>query len=116
MVSYKRYKKNSRKRNYKKKGGVFTASEYVQAVTGSAGQQVQLPPIGGNTTNALAFNAELAGSMRGGRKNKRKGGTFGEIALPATLLITNELFKNRRATSKNTSSSNLFNKSRKNRK
>ena len=115
MVSYKRYKKNSRKRNYKKKGGVSTA-EYVQAVAGSAGQQVQLPPIGGNTTNALAFNADAAMGLRGGRKNKRKGGTFGEIALPATLLITNELFKNRRATSKNTSSSNLFNKSRKNRK
>lgn len=109
----KRDKRDKKDKKDKKKGGLGS-SQYVQAVAGNIGQQVQMPSVGGNENNALAFNAEAANSMRGG-KNKRKGGTFGEIALPAVLLIANEAHKMRRNdTSK--FSSNSFNKSRKLRK
>ena len=112
--SDKKKGRDNKKRSNKKRGGI-ASSEYVQAVAGSSGQQVQLPPVGGNENNALAFNAEAAMSMRGGKRDKRKGGTFGEIAVPAVLLLTNEVVKSRRnKTFKN--NNNSFNKSRKYRK
>jgi hypothetical protein len=111
----KTMKKDKKDKKDKKGGlGALGSSEYVQAVAGNMGQQVQMPSVGGNENNALQFNAQSAMSMRGG-KNKRKGGTFGEIALPAVLLIANEAVKKRmNKTSK--MSSNSFNKSRKFRK
>ena len=88
MPSHKRSNKSYKKREDMKKGGAG-AADYMIAVAGAPGAQQAVPVTAGNGSNLLAYNASAAASLKGGRR-KRRGGTLGEIAVPALLLVANE--------------------------
>lgn len=89
------------KRRYSRKmrGGAGGAS-WAESVYGSASQQTSSGEIaGGNTNNAIAThnpNAMVADkpSITGGRRMK-KGGNLTDLAVPAVLLVANQMYKRR---------------------
>jgi hypothetical protein len=115
MPSKRSYSKNNRKPCRKGKAlmkGGSGSSEYVQAVAGGIGQQHAV-----SGTNVMAMNAQAAMSMRGGSgdaapnavpmvgispatvgggKRGKKGGSLTSLAVPAVLLVANQMVTRRR--------------------
>jgi hypothetical protein len=94
------------------KGG-NSAWQNAQAVYGAAGQQQAVVLPNGGTSNVIAMNPQAGGApllalqpamvgtgsaITGG--NGSGGSVLAEIAVPATLLVANELYKRRGKSSK----------------
>ena len=98
------------KKNRKAMKGGSGAAEYAQAVYGGPGQQHAAAG-----TNVIAANAQAAMSMRGGNatpnaatitglspavikggKRGKKGGSLTSLAVPAVLLVANQMVTRRR--------------------
>jgi len=96
MPIYSKRKSASRKL----RGGSGGAS-WAESVYGSANQQTNSGEIaGGNTNNAIAMNggSGLVGggksaTITGGKRYKKKGGNLTDLAVPAVLLVANQMYK-----------------------
>jgi hypothetical protein len=83
-----------RKSNRKFKGGAGGA-DYAIATYGDMGQQHASASLaGGNENNVIAMNAGSSQGIKGGRRRK-KGGNSTDLAVPAVLLVANNMYKRR---------------------